>query len=118
MTEIVCRLRKGEIATALSIIYNVPRTTINDFKKHGDIIENHISKMESTDGDVTHRKTMKLATHNELDEVVFYWFAQQRSQGIPLSGPIIQQKALEFKKKLPNSDPSFKASSCLLKVKN
>lgn len=117
--EIVGRLRKGESATSLSKIYNVPRTTINDLKRCGDKIEDHISKMESTDGDVIRRKTMKLSKHDELDQVVFYWFAQQRSQGIPLSGPIIQQKALDFNKKIQSCDPSFKASTGWLdKFKN
>ncbi|KAJ8963901.1 hypothetical protein NQ314_005292 [Rhamnusium bicolor] len=75
--------------------------------------------MELTDGDVIRRKTMKLSKHDELDQVVFYWFAQQRSQGIPVSGSIIQQEALDFNKKILSCDPSFKASTDWLdKLKN
>ncbi|KAJ8939733.1 hypothetical protein NQ314_011019 [Rhamnusium bicolor] len=77
------------------------------------------------------QKTMKLSKHDELDQVVFYWFAQQRNQGIPLSGPIIQQKVLDFNKKYHhvishsklvlvdwiNSKVVMELGSCLLKGK-
>ncbi|KAJ8959927.1 hypothetical protein NQ314_006129 [Rhamnusium bicolor] len=55
--------------------------------------------MESTVGDTIRRKTVKISKHDEFDQVVFYWFAQQQSHGIPLSGSIIQQKALDFNEK-------------------
>ena len=32
----------------------------------------------------------------KLDEQVYEWFAQQRSKNIPISGPILQEKAREI----------------------
>ena len=47
-----------------------------------------------------------------LDEALYIWFAQKRSQGVPISGPIlITSKALELNQRLNPSDQAFKASS-------
>lgn len=107
--EIIKRLKKGETATSIALDYDVGRTTSNDIKRDSDKIENHVSKMQSTDGDVQTRKTMKAAKYKQLDNAMYQWFIQARSQGIPLSGPIIMAKAVVMNKKL-NADPNFKAS--------
>lgn len=74
--------------------------------------------METHDGRPKKRKTMKKATNEALDTALYLWFVQKRSEGIPLSGPIIAEKALFFNQKL-NGDPNFKASSGWLdKFKN
>ena len=39
---------------------------------------------------------MKLASDGRLDDALYLWFAQKRSQGIPVSDPIIMVKALEL----------------------
>jgi len=52
---------------------------------------------------------MKNLSLEQLDSVVYQWFIQARSQGVPLSGPIIQVKAMEVHKKL-NGEHSFNAS--------
>jgi len=52
---------------------------------------------------------MKPAKYEQLDNVMYQWCIQARSQGIPLSGPIIMAKAIAINKKL-NGDPNFKAS--------
>lgn len=64
------------------------------------------------------RKTMKMATNEKLDEAVYLWFVQKRCEGIPLSGPIIKEKAIQFNQKL-EGDTDFKASGgWLYKFKN
>lgn len=110
--EILQRLRKGESASKLSDIYKIPRTTVNDIKKNGDKIENFMAKMEVTDGDVQVTKRIRLthAANTQLDDALYLWFVQQRSLGVPLSGPILMQKALEMNVKL-KGDPQFKAST-------
>lgn len=107
--EIIKRLRKGETATSVALIYGIGRTTVNDIKRDADKIEQHVSTMQSMDGDVRTRKTMKPAKYDELDTAMYRWFIQARSQGIPLSGPIIMAKAVEMNNKL-DGDSSFKAS--------
>lgn len=107
--EIIKRLRKGESASSIAPIYGVGRTTVNDIKRDAEKIENHVSKMENSDGNVKARKTMKPAKLEHLDTIMYQWFIQARSQGMPLTGPIIQAKAIEINKKV-GGDSSFKAS--------
>lgn len=107
--EIIAKLKKGSTAVALSTEFGVPRTTINDLKKNADKIEEFASQMESMDGRSKKRKTMKKAANEALDTALYLWFVQKRSEGVPLSGPIVAEKALQFNAKL-NGDASFKAS--------
>lgn len=44
-----------------------------------------------------------------IDKVVFEWFQRVRAQKIPVSGPMLQEKALEVSKELGEID--FKASN-------
>lgn len=116
--EIIQELKKGATAVALSTQYGVPRTTINDLKKTADDIVMFASQMETFDGGKKKRKTMRKATNENLDTALYLWFTQKRAEGIPLSGPIVAEKAIFFNTKM-NGDPSFKASSGWLeKFKN
>ena len=45
----------------------------------------------------------------DINDVVWKWFSSARSKGIPISGPIIQEKALQFATEL--NIPDFKASN-------
>lgn len=108
--EIIEHLKKGATAVGLSVQFDVPRTTINDIKKNADEIVKYTSQMESYDGRVKKRKTMKKPANEALDNALYLWFIQKRSEGIPLSGPIVAEKALQFNTKL-NGDVTFKASN-------
>jgi len=111
--EIIKCLKKGETATNIAQIYGVGSTTVNDIQRDTKKIEQYVSLMQSNDGDVKSRKTMKPAKYEQLGNFMYQWFIQARSQGIQLSGPIIMAKAIiviiTMNKKL-NSDPNFKAS--------
>ena len=39
---------------------------------------------------------MKPAKFDELDRVLYEWFKQRRSEGIPMSGFILLERAREF----------------------
>lgn len=107
--EIIKELNKGVSAVTLSGQFQVPRTTINDIKKNADHIQKFASQMETHDGQPKQRKTMKKAANEALDEALYLWFVQKRSEGIPLSGPLVAEKALFFNSKL-NGDQNFRAS--------
>lgn len=108
--EIIKELKKGSTTVALSVKYGIPRQTISDLKRDGDKIESFASQMESLDIGKKKRKTMRKSSHEALDVALYLWFVQKRSEGIPISGPILCEKALQFNKNL-NGDVNFKASS-------
>lgn len=108
--EIIKELEKGISASSLSLELCVPRTTINDLKKNAEGTKEYASKMESLESSSKKRKTMRKATNEQLDTALYLWFVQKQAEGVPLSGPIIQERALFFIGKL-NVDNDFKASS-------
>lgn len=48
--------------------------------------------------------------YDEVDQAVFTWFCQARSHFIPVSGPILQEKAMAIAK-IANPDTKFSASN-------
>lgn len=55
------------------------------------------------------RKIFKEVKNKTLDAAVLEWFRQARDKGNPVSGPLIQEKALILNEKL-NGSPKFKVS--------
>lgn len=53
------------------------------------------------------RKNSRFYNDSVLDEAMINWFQQTRAKGDPISGPILQEKALIFAEKL-NLSPTFK----------
>lgn len=87
-------------------------------KNNASEIEQFASRMESQDGRIKKRKTMEKASNEVPDTSLYLWFIQKHSEGIPLSGPLLTEKALFFNTKL-NGDSEFKASNGWLeKFKN
>ena len=48
---------------------------------------------------------------HKIDELVFEWFTIQRAKQIPISGPILQEKARQFAEQLGYLPDEFKASN-------
>lgn len=57
-----------------------------------------------------HRQTAKQSLYDKVDKALFVWFTQERERGTPLSGLIVQEKALHLNKLL-NGDKSFSATT-------
>lgn len=108
--EILNELKKDSTAVALAARFGVPCTMINDLKKKQRKSSTSLHKCNRPMADQKNRKTMKKATNEALDEAVYLGFVQKRCEGIPLSGPILCEKAIQFNEKL-GGDGNFKASS-------
>ena len=57
---------------------------------------------------------MRLADNEKVDETVYLWYIQKRSQGIPVTGPILREKAQMFHQELhddSSSSSGFQAST-------
>ena len=112
--DICKRLKKGATITSLSTEFGIGKSTICDIKRNKDKLASFASKLDSTEGS-SKRKTMKTASNTRLDDALYLWFSQKRSQGIPISGPILMAKALELNEKLDPNNQQFKASTGWLK---
>ena len=97
--EICRRLRGGASITALSKELDIGKSTICDIRRNEEKLTSFAIKMDCTEGSLK-RKTMKLASDIKLDDALYLWFAQKRSQSVPISGPILIAKALELNEKV------------------
>lgn len=107
--EALTRIDKGESLKNIAAEFGVGTSTVSDWKKNRKRIEDFCFKMISKDS-LDNRCKAKTAKLETLDEALFVWFCAERERGLPISGPIIQQKALSLNKQLPHGDPSFTAS--------
>lgn len=112
-TVILDRLAKGERATKLATEFGVGNATITDLKKNEVKIQSFVSSMEILSVSSKQRKIMRLAEDEKVDEALYLWYTQKRSQGIPVTGPILREKAQMFHQQLHGDQPSssFHAST-------
>lgn len=99
-------LKNGMSVRAVAKKYRISIGTASSLKKVGAELTNKISRNESLDKTRLCRLTGNAAI---LDERIYNWFSAARSHNIPISGPIIQEKAKKVAQIL--SLHNFKASN-------
>lgn len=105
------RIDSGENVNKIASELNVGRSTVLGWKNKRSEIESWCLKRVCTQS-INQRKTMKCADFEKVSEALFQWFRLQRNNGVPISGPILQEKALSFFEKLKeDGEPSFTASN-------
>ncbi|CAF5166591.1 unnamed protein product [Rotaria magnacalcarata] len=57
------------------------------------------------------KRKLKDENRQKIDEIVFECFAQQRAKQIPISGPILKEKARQVAEQLGYTTETFKASN-------
>ena len=109
---ILDRNSKGKSQVKLAREYGIGTSTVGDIIKNADKIKSFALTIGTLSTNKKGRKVMRLAKDNQLDEAVFLWFMQRRSQGIPVSGPILCEKAVQLYDQLHTGDSvaPFKAS--------
>ncbi|VEN43486.1 unnamed protein product [Callosobruchus maculatus] len=93
------RLDKGESLQQIAKELNVGVTTIKDWRKNRKDIESYTITIDGENA-LKHRKTLKRAKLELLDNALWMWFCQERRKGTPISGPILKEKAIVLHKKL------------------
>lgn len=111
--RILDRLAKGEKAMKIASEFGMGNSTVTDLKKNESRIRSFVSLMESLLVCSKERKIMRLADDEKVDEAVYLWYVQKRSEGIPITGPILREKAQLFHQQLhgDNYSSTFKAST-------
>ena len=109
---IIEELRKGKSQRLVSEIFQVPKSTVADIWKLREKIQCHVSSSDNPSL-AKKRCIIKEAQFEDLEKACYLWFMQQRARGAPVSGPLVQEKALQlFPDVYPDRDPeSFKGSS-------
>jgi hypothetical protein len=107
--EALQRLDKGENIKKVAEEHGVARVTVGDWKKKRSEIEKWCSARASNEG-LKGRKTMKKCEYEKVSEALFLWFTQQREKGVPITGPLLQEKALVFHKEFDEGESDFTAS--------
>lgn len=105
------RLENGESVNKIALELNVGRSTVLGWKKKKSDIESWCVKRICTES-IKERKTMKCSEYEKVSEALYQWFRVQRDMGTPISGPILQEKAIKFYDELKDEGESgFTASN-------
>ena len=102
-------LKKGESHSRLASQYGIGKSTVRGIKKNEEKIRNFAATMDSLDMNTNKHKVMRLAYDDKLDQALFLWFVQKRSQTLPVSSPILCEKAV-WQCMHRESVPPFQAS--------
>ena len=94
-------LDKGESVQLICNELGVGKSTVNDWQRNRNSLQDYCMQVESQKVLKSHCTTRK-PTNEIVDDALWVWFIQQRRKGTPISGPILKEKALCFHKKLEN----------------
>ncbi|KAK3090197.1 hypothetical protein FSP39_009953 [Pinctada imbricata] len=89
----------------LSLKYGIGQATVSDILKRR---EEYRKVVEDNTG-IGRKRHGSTGQFSTLNEMVHRWFKQARSKNIPISGPILQEKALQFASEIGLDN--FKASN-------
>ena len=82
-------LEKGTPHKDVASLFGVPKNTLSTWKKNkAKIFQKYNSDLIS--------KSVKPEKYEELNKAVHKWFLILRSENVPISRPMLQEKALEF----------------------
>ena len=101
-----------EISSANVIVkrYGVGDSTVSDIKKNHYKILCFAQEMRDMGMSKT-AKVMKVGDDEQHDKAVYLWFKQKQMEGVPISGPILCEKAVQLHKKMYGEESSFSGST-------
>lgn len=85
--------------------YNISKTAVGEMLRNKDILKAHFEINANT-------KRKRFCTSSkfaDINEIVWNWFTSARKNGVQMSGPMIQEKALQVAQEL--NVPDFKGSN-------
>ena len=100
--QIIRQIEKGMTNKEASEKFGVPKNTMSTWVKNKDKL---FEGLEQSSSDA---KKMRRCDYEQVDKAVFKWLKWQRSENVPIDGPILKEKALQFAKSF--NFPTFKAS--------
>jgi predicted XRE-type DNA-binding protein len=93
--------------TKIAAKFGIPKSTLSTIIKNRKTIDEVVAS-----GAITgHRKRLRTAKYEDVEEELLQWFNHTRSSNIPLSGPIVQEKAKEIARTYGIEVDEFSSSS-------
>ena len=106
--KIIEMLDKSASYTVIAEKFGIGKSTVGDIKKNREKILKFKTEMNDM-GMTRSAKVMKLSDDSKLDQAVYLWFRQKRMEGMPVSGPLLCEKAVALSRVL-NGETDFTAS--------
>ena len=103
------RVKNGEKQCGVCRNLGINEGTLRGWIRSEGSIKESTLRLDESEG--LARKRMRLTNDNNLDQALYHWFVQARSDGMPISGPVVCAKATSLDKQLNGEDATFKASS-------
>lgn len=102
--EALKKIERGIPKKDVAAQYKVPRNTLSTWVKNKEKI---VKAFEGGNNPSTQK--LKSSGHENLDQATYKWFVKMREEGLPISGPVIKEKAAKYAVELGIDD--FKASN-------
>ncbi|XP_075405319.1 jerky protein homolog [Tenrec ecaudatus] len=114
--DICARLEKGENRKALMQEYNVGMSTLYDIKAHKAQLLRFFAGSDSQQA-LERRRTLHTPKLGHLDRVLYEWFLVKRAEGVPVSGPMLIEKAKGFYEQMHLTEPCVFSGGWLWRFK-
>ena len=102
--DVLERLQRKESQTSIASLYGVNQSQISRIQKNRDNIIDEWQRNSNPD-----RKRKRVGKSEDVEEGLLRWFSQARAHQLPISGPLLMQKAEKLAQGLGFTD--FKATS-------
>ena len=90
--EVLSLLDKSVSYSIICCKFNIGRSTVGDIKRNKEKILQF--RKDTVEMGMRHElKSMKLGANEKLDKTLYVWFTQKRMEDIPISGPMLCEKA-------------------------
>jgi hypothetical protein len=114
--DICTRLERGENRKALMQEYNVGMSTLYDIKAHKAQLLRFFANSDSNQA-LEQRRTLHTPKLEHLDRVLYEWFLVKRAEGVPVSGPMLIEKAKDFYEQMRLTEPCVFSGGWLWRFK-
>lgn len=114
--DVCSRLERGESRKALMQEYNVGMSTLYDIKAHKAQLLRFVANSDSSQA-LEHRRTLHTPKLEHLDRVLYQWFLARRAEGVPVSGPMLIEKAKDLYGQMRLSEPCVFSGGWLWRFK-
>ena len=90
---LISAISKGEKQVEVATKFNLTKTTVNGIWLKKDKL---LQEWTKTGGQIPYMKRIRPCANAEMEAALTVWFTQQRSQNVPISGPLLLEKAKFF----------------------